>query len=176
MPKAARRTSGPATASNRKEPYSKSSPKNNTTADKENVDPISTSTSASNPSKGDYRDIVLPEIKGEVPCYDNAATVRRKLKKLLTDKSTIPGTNKKWSQASMAAEMQELEKCGHPVEYNRNAVNGPTNGSLAGFLKKTGLMGGGDSPCYYWGYVLLEKLRIYNGEKTSKPRLEAEQK
>ena len=66
MPKAARRTSGPATASNRKEPYTKSSPKNNTTADKENVDPTSTSTPK--PSKGDYRDIVLPQIKGEVPC------------------------------------------------------------------------------------------------------------
>ncbi len=176
MPKAARRTSGTASASNRKEPYTKSSPKNNnTTADKENVDPISTSTSTPKTSKGDYRDIFLDEIKGEVPCYDNAATVRRKLKKLLSDKSTIPGTNKKWSQASIAAEMQELEKRGHPVKYNKNAVNGPTHGSLAGFLKKPGLMGGGDSPCYYWGYVMLEKLRIYNGEKKSKPRLEAEQ-
>ena len=76
----------------------------------------------------------------------------------------------------MAAEMKELEKRSHPVEYNRNAVNGPTHGSLQNFLKKTGLMGGGDSPCYYWGYVMLEKLRIYNGEKKSKPRLEAEQK
>lgn len=32
-----------------------------------------------------------------------------------------------------------------------------------------------DSPCYYWGNVMLEKLRIYNGEKKSKPRLQAEQ-
>ena len=76
----------------------------------------------------------------------------------------------------MAAEMRELESRGHAVEYNRNAVNGPTNGSLAGFLKKSGLMGGGDSPCYYWGYVLLEKLRIWNGEKKSKGRVEAEGK
>ena len=53
-------------------------------------------------------------------------------------------------------------------------MNGPTHGSLANFLKKTELMGGGDSPCYYWGYVMLEKLRIYDGEKKSKPRLEAE--
>ena len=36
--------------------------------------------------------------------------------------------------------------------------------------------GGGDSPCYYWGNALLEKLRIYNGEKKSKSRLEAEKK
>ncbi len=111
----------------------------------------------------------------EVPCYDNAATVRRKLNKLLSDKSTIPGTdNKKWSRASMASEMQELENRGHPVPYNKNA-NGPTVSSLTGFLKKTGNMGGGDSPCYYWGYVLLEKLRIYNGEKKSKPREKAEE-
>ena len=36
--------------------------------------------------------------------------------------------------------------------------------------------GGGDSPCYYWGNALLEKLRIYNGEKKSKSRLEAEKR
>ena len=42
---------------------------------------------------------------------------------------------------------------------------------LAGLINKAG---GGDSPCYYWGNVLLEKLRIHNGEKKSKPRLEAE--
>lgn len=34
--------------------------------------------------------------------------------------------------------------------------------------------GGGDSPCYYWGNAMLEKLRTYNGEKKSRPRLEAE--
>ena len=96
------------------------------------------------------------------------------LKKLLTDKSTIPGSSKKWSQASMAAEMEELEKRGHPVPYNVNAT-GPSPRSLGNFLKKSGRMGAGDSPCYYWGYVLLEKLRIYNGEKKSKPRLKAEE-
>ena len=74
----------------------------------------------------------------------------------------------------MAAEMQELEDRGHPVAYNRNA-RGPTTSSLGGFMKKSGQMGGGDSPCYYWGYVLLEKLRIYDGEKKSKPRITAEQ-
>jgi len=61
------------------------------------------------------------------------------------------------------------------VEYNRNAMNGPTARSLGGFMKKTGQMRGGDSPCYYWGYVLLEKLRVYNNEKKSKPRLRAEE-
>ena len=179
MPKAACRTSGPNAASNRKEPYPKTSPTNKNPVDKENVDPKSKSKASPKADKsadqGDWRDIPLDEAKGEIPCYDNAATVRRKLKKLLSDKSTIPGNNKKWSQASMTAEMQELEKRGHPVEYNHNA-GGPSPRSLGNFLKKTGQMGAGDSPCYYWGYVMLEKLRIYNGDKKSKPRLEAEEK
>lgn len=126
MPKAASRTSGPKTASNRSAPYPKTSPKNknNSATDKENVDPNSATTKPSS-GKGDYRSIELEELKGEVPCYDNATTVRRKLNKLITDKGTIPGTNKKWNKSTMAAEMQELEKRGHAVEYNRNA-SGPT--------------------------------------------------
>lgn len=191
MPKVASRTSGPSATSNRTAPYPKTSPKNkNSATDKENVDP-NPSTTAPSSEKGDYRAIELEEIKGEIPCYDNASTVRRKLNKLITDKSTIPGTSKRWNKSTMAAEMQELETRGHAVEYNRNA-SGPTARSLGGFLKKSGQMGGGDryatrscriirvltlitdSPCYYWGNVLLEKLRIYNGEKKSKPRLVAE--
>lgn len=35
-------------------------------------------------------------------------------------------------------------------------------------------MGGGDSPAYYWGYVILEKLRIWEGGKKPKAREEAE--
>ena len=143
MPKAARRTSGPNATSNRTNPYPKSSPKHNkSAADKENVDP-STSTTAAPSDKRDYRAIDLEEIKGEVPCYDNATTVRRKLNKLIADKGTIPGTSKKWNKSTMVAEMQELEQRGHPVEYNRNA-SGPTARSLGGFLKKSGQMGGGD--------------------------------
>ncbi|KAK4690958.1 hypothetical protein P7C71_g5942, partial [Lecanoromycetidae sp. Uapishka_2] len=148
MPIAARRTSGPNAATNRKEPYTKPSPKSQSTPDKENVDPKPNTKSkpkeAPPSDKGDYRDIVLEEVKNEVPCYDDAATVRRKLKKLLSDKSTIPGTGKKWSQASMTAELLELEKRGHSVEYNKNAVNGPTGRSLANFLKKSGQMGAGE--------------------------------
>lgn len=145
MPKAARRTSGPNPTSNRTTPYPKSSPKNKnenkSATDKENVDPNPSTTTAS--AKGDYRAIELEEIKGEIPCYDNATTVRRKLNKLIADKGTIPGTSKKWNKSTMVAEMQELEKRGHPVEYNRNA-SGPTARSLGGFLKKSGQMGGGD--------------------------------
>lgn len=177
MPKAAARTDGPKAASKRIEPYPKSSPKN--AADKENVDPKgkakAKATKEPEPDRGDWRDIELDEIRGEVPCYDDASTVRRKLKKLLDSKANIPGSSKKWSQASMSAEMQELEQRGPAVEYNTNAVNGPTTRSLGNFMKKTGKMGAGDSPCYYWGYVLLEKLRIYNNEKKSKPRMTAEE-
>ncbi len=175
MPKAASRTSGSKSVTNGSEPYSKSSPKTaKNRIDKENVDPKSKSQEESDVHRGDYRDVTLDEVKGEVPCYDNAATVRRKLKKLLTGKSTIPGTSKKWTQASMVGEMQELEKRGHPVPYNKNAT-GPTVRSLGNFLKKSGNMGAGDSPCYYWGYIMLEKLRMHNNEKKSKPRLKAEE-
>jgi len=106
MPKAAPHRSGPKAVANRTAPYPKSSP-----YDKENVDPKSkASKQVKQPkqpdhNRGDYRDIPLDGVKGEVPCYDDAATVRRKLKKLLTEKTTIPGTSKKWNQASMTDEM-----------------------------------------------------------------------
>ena len=160
MPKASTKPAGPKANANAKrtEPYPKSSPKN---GDKENVDPKPQDSTKPDDRRGDYRDTPLDEIKGEIPCYDDAATVRRKLKKLLTDKSIIPGTSKKWTQAAMVGEMQELESRGHAVPYNQNAT-GPTARSLGNFLKKTGKMGAGDSPCYYWGNIMLEKLRIWN--------------
>ena len=122
----------------------------------------------------DWRSISLEIKKDEVPCYDNAATVRRKLNKLLADKSMIPGSTKKWNKSTMADEMCDLEECdGAPERANSNS-KGPSLRCLTNFLKKSGNMGGGDSDAYYWGYVLLEKLRIYQGEKKSKPRLESE--
>ena len=113
-------------------------------------------------------------MKGEVPCYDDASTVRRKLNKLLAEKATIRGTRKAWNKTSMAAEMEGLEKRGPPVEYSGNFI-GPSVSSLGTFLKKSKSMGGGDSPCYYWGYVMLEKLRIYDGQRKTKTREQAEQ-
>ena len=100
--------------------------------------------------------------------------MRRKLKKLLTDKSMVPGTDTKWTQAAMVREMQQLEDQMGAVPYNANAT-GPTARSLGNFLKKSGRMGAGDSPCYYWGYIMLEKLRIHNEQKKSKPRMKAEE-
>lgn len=189
MPKAAPKKNGASLA--RQEPYTKSSPKDSASADKENVAPSSDNVSSAKPklkSKSqdssanehhcnDYRAVPLDQVRGEVPCYDNAATVRRKLKSLLASKENIPDTSpaKKWSQAGMAAEMQKLEEIDGPVEQMNKNGNGPTARSLAIFLKKSGNMGGADSPCFYWGYVLLEKLRIMKGEKKSKPRVKAEE-
>ena len=131
--------------------------------------------SAAQKQYSDWREIELVESLGEIPCYENASVVRRKLKKILADKEVIPCSDgkKRWTQASMAAEMRQLEDWHGAVEYNRNS-SGPTARTLGTFLKKTGNMGGGDSPSYYWGYVLCEKLRIWRGEKKSKARKEAE--
>ena len=157
------------------EPYPKSKPKATrkpSNADKENADATAKPKSrAPKPKKvpdaqhqySDWREIELEEVYDEVPCFDNATTVRRKLKNLLGNKDLIPcGDGKKrWTQASMTAEMKDLEDRDGAVEYGRCA-KGPSVGSLSIFLKKTGNMGGGDSSAYYWGYVLCEKLRIWN--------------
>ncbi|KAL9022932.1 MAG: hypothetical protein Q9180_008485, partial [Flavoplaca navasiana] len=102
-------------------PYSKSTPSKSTTsskanADKENADAkppskpkLSKAAAEIQSQYSDFRDIPLEEFDDEVPCYDDASVVRRKLNKLLTDKQNIPGTNKKWTQAGMSKEMEELE-------------------------------------------------------------------
>ncbi len=166
-------------------PYSKSKPTkrdvSKPNADKENIDAktdskpkLSKAAIEVQQRYSDYRDIPLDEILGEIPCYDDASAVRRKLKKLLADKTNIPGTSKGWTQAGMSKEMEELERRDGAVEYHKTST-GPSARSLGTFLKKTGKMGGGDSPAYYWGYVLCEKLRIWEGAKKTKSREEAEQ-
>ncbi|KAL8645206.1 MAG: hypothetical protein Q9226_007402, partial [Calogaya cf. arnoldii] len=85
----------------------------------------------------DYRDIELEEILDEIPGYDDATTVRRKFKKLLADKSNIPGTSKSWTQAAMSKEMKELESRDGAVEYYRSST-GPTTRE---FLEKDGANG-----------------------------------
>ena len=170
MPKAARRTSGPKEASSaRTAPYTKSPPSKQ---DKEKPDPdiISAAEKSSN-----YLDIVLEEVKGEVPVYENATTIRRKLNKLINDKAPIPGSSKKFNKTSMAGQMAELKQKNHDIESTNNNGGGPSANSLDTFLKKKGTMGGADSECYYWGNMLLEKLRIYNGQKKSKSSIEAEE-
>ena len=58
----------------------------------------------------------------------------------------------------------------------RNQLAELNTGQLSKFLKKSGRMGGTDGPVYYWGYVLLEKIRIWEGEKQTKSRAETEKK
>ena len=92
------------------------------------------------------------------------------------DKAKIPVPGSKtFNKSSMACEMLELDRQDGPVHYEGLNAVGPTASALTKFLKKSGQMGGGDSPCYHWGYVMLEKLRIYEGKKKTKTRLEAEQ-
>ena len=58
--------------------------------------------------------------------------------------------------------------------YNGENNDGPSVPALDRFLHNQGLMGGGDSASYYWGNMLLEKLRIWNGEAKSASRKKAE--
>jgi hypothetical protein len=53
---------------------------------------------------------------------------------------------------------------------------GPSAPALTRFLNNTGKgkMAGGDSASYYWGNMLLEKLRIWKGDKKTPARLRAE--
>ncbi len=170
MPKAMPKTAQTATSKPRTAPYPKASPSSKDNDNKENDNPRT----ASKNSNVDWRSIELESKRDEVPCYDNAATVRRKLNKLLTDKSKIPGSTKNWNKAAMAKEMMDLEqRDGAPERANKNG-KGPSARSLTSFMKKTGNMGGGDSDAYYFGNILLEKLRIYHGEPKSKTRLESE--
>ncbi|KAL9014925.1 MAG: hypothetical protein Q9173_000430 [Seirophora scorigena] len=117
---------------------------------------LSKATAEAQQRYSDYRDIPLEEVLGEIPYCDDATTVRPKLKKLLTHKIKIP------------------ESRDGAVEYHKKST-GQSVRSLGTFWKKTGKKGGGNSPAYYWGYVLCEKLRIWKGVKKTKSREEAEQ-
>lgn len=59
--------------------------------------------------------------------------------------------------------------------HNGNNEPGPSVRALDSFLKKSGSMGSGDSTTYYWGNMLLEKLRILKGEKKTAARKKAEE-
>lgn len=192
MPKAAPRNSTASAAPSRKKPYDRpTTAKPTTNDDKENVNPSGKKTEGQSRGKSsskpcddpafDWRTISLEKIYDEVPMHEPASMVRRKLQKLVSDKDEIPhpiGSHKKWSKASISHEMQTLEQIDGSVEGSRIYGN---NGAISQkaldtFLKKKGHMGGANSGCYYWGYVLLEKLRIYNGQKKSKARLADEEK
>lgn len=105
-----------------------------------------------------------------------AAAIRRKLQSLIDRKVHVPGTNKPFNKTSLSKELQAIAERSHPVKtYQHNVSSGgPSPQALARFLKKSGGMGGGDSEAYYFGNMLLEKLRIWNGEKKTKAREKAE--
>lgn len=76
----------------------------------------------------------------------------------------------------MVEELKGLEARSHPVADETGHRAELNTKQMAKFLKQSGGMGGGDSPVYYWGNMLLEKLRIASGEKKSKSRRDAEEK
>jgi len=141
----------------------------------------------------DYLAIPLEEIMNEVPIYDNVrpflpslshpltdipqcATIRRKLTTLIQSPSNrIPGTNKKWSKAALCAEMRRLASMNHPIPCHNGQIDdtGPSVQALTRFLGHGGQMRGADSASYYWGNMLLEKVRVWKGEKETEGRRKA---
>ncbi|KAI9804340.1 MAG: hypothetical protein M1833_007147 [Piccolia ochrophora] len=153
-------------------------------ADKENVKPGHSKAKSSpknktrEPSPTDdrpnYLDIILEEKKGEMPCYESASMVRRKLNKLITDKVPVPGTSKPFSNKAIADQMREIKERHGVIKSANNGSGGPSTAAWNRFKAKSGPMGGGDSECYYFGWMLLEQMRIWKGEKKTKSRLNAE--
>lgn len=105
-----------------------------------------------------------------------AAAIRRKLNALLDKKVKIPGSDKAFNKTTLSKEITTIAVNSHPVRtYNKQVTNhGPSTRALTAFLKRSGNMGGVDSESYYFGNMLLQKLRIWNGEKKTKTREAAE--
>lgn len=103
--------------------------------------------------------------------------MRRRLNTLVDKKVKIPNSDKVFNKTTLSKELQEVANRTHPVRCHNHQMSsgGPSAKALAAFLKKSGGMGGGDSETYYFGNMLLEKLRIWNGEKKTKTREKAEQ-
>jgi hypothetical protein len=71
--------------------------------------------------------------------------------------------------------MQKIAQAHHPIGTTAGTRNdGPSVKALTAFLKKSGTMGGGDSESYYYGNMLCEKMRIWEGGKKTKTREKAE--
>lgn len=148
-----------------------------------------------------YLDIELDECQGssqfrdefEVPCYEHvspspslstlrfadkpqASVIRRKLNALLDKKEKIPGSDKVFNKTTLSQQLCEIARAHHPIESSAGIrAKGPAVPALTAFLKKSGTMGGGDSETYYYGNMLLEKIRIWKGEKKSKTREKLEE-
>lgn len=104
-----------------------------------------------------------------------AAAVRRKLNALITKKTPIPSTPTPFNKTSLSKELYAIASR-HAIQSTAGLRNdGPSVKALTAFLKKSGSMGGGDSESYYYGNMLLEKIRIWSVERNSKARERAEE-
>jgi hypothetical protein len=101
--------------------------------------------------------------------------IRRKLNALLDKKVRIPGSDRIFNKTNLSKELCEIAQRHSPIESSAGTRSeGPSVHAITTFFKKSGNMGGGDSQTFYYGTMLLEKLRIWNGEKKSKAREKAE--
>lgn len=102
--------------------------------------------------------------------------IRRKLNALINNKVKIPGSNQCFNKTNLSKELCKIAQSYGPIESSASTRSeGPSAHAITTFLKKSGPMGGGDSQTFYYGTMLLEKLRIWNGEKKTKAREKAEE-
>lgn len=95
---------------------------------------------------------------------------------LLDKKAKIPGSDKTFNKTTLSRELCEIARRHPPVETSAGYRNvGPAVRAVTAFLKKSGSMGGGDTETYYYGNMLLKKMRIWSGEKKTKAREKAEE-
>ena len=177
MPKAARRESGPQSAS-RAAPYPASKPAAKETAS--NADerqplgsrsPNVPSEPASKPSEkpSSFLDITLDgEDSHSVPIYDTCQIIRSKITGIL-------GKN---NHLTSNAIPREFLKDGKPKPYNIKtfceAIGGVNSNSYRRFMKTKGVMGGAENGTFYGAYCFFEKKRLFEGGKKTAARLSCE--
>ncbi|KAJ8110788.1 hypothetical protein OPT61_g6459 [Boeremia exigua] len=112
-----------------------------------------------------------PDLPDNYLDIKQASVIRRKLNALLDKKEKVPGSDKIFNKTILAQQMCEIARAHHPIKSSAGTrAEEPLVRALTAFLKKSGTMGGGDSETYYYGNMLLEKMRIWKGEKKSKAR------
>lgn len=76
---------------------------------------------------------------------------------------------------TLSKELCEIAQRHHPIATTAGVRSeGPAVRATTTFLQKSGGMGGGDSETFYYGNMLLEKMRIWSGGKKSKTREKVE--
>ncbi|KAH6613104.1 hypothetical protein C7974DRAFT_380814 [Boeremia exigua] len=154
-----------------------------------------TATKGQSAPQGSYLDIKLREYIGhwgerEVPCYENARlapaalyltnfaqprSIRHRLNTILNTKVKIPGTDESFTKTSMSAELCKIALAHHPIKSSAGIVTceGPSVHDLVAFLREPSSTDG-DSTTYYYGTMLINKMRIWNSRIKIKARQEAE--